>query len=174
MRTASMILLAWMLIPAATAQTQLPKPGPEFKKMDVFVGTWILQGNLKPGAMGPGGPVTDHETCQWMEGGFYQVCDSKYEGSMGTREELAVRGYSPDDKTYTYRAFDSLGHFEDSRGTLEGDTWTWTSEVKMGSMVMKGRFTMKMTSAASYNFAYETSADGTKWATVVEGKATKN
>jgi hypothetical protein len=32
---------------------------------------------------------------------------------------------------------------------------------------------MKMTSATSYTFTYETSPDGTKWTTMVDGKATK-
>jgi hypothetical protein len=38
---------------------------------------------------------------------------------------------------------------------------------------MKGRFTMKMTSASSYNFMFEMSQDGTKWTTMMDGKATK-
>jgi hypothetical protein len=54
-----------------------------------------------------------------------------------------------------------------------GDTWTWTNDQKMGDMTMKGRFTMKVTSPTSYNFMYEVSQDGTKWSTVLEGKATK-
>jgi hypothetical protein len=52
-----------------TGQPQ--KPGPDVKKLDRFVGTWILKGTMKPGMMGPGGPVTEKEKCEWMEGGFY-------------------------------------------------------------------------------------------------------
>ena len=44
---------------------------------------------------------------------------------------------------------------------------------KMGDKMVKGRFTMKMTSSASYDFMYETSPDGSKWTTAVDGKATK-
>jgi hypothetical protein len=43
----------------------------------------------------------------------------------------------------------------------------------MNGMTMKGRFTMKMTSATSYNFTFDMSQDGTKWSTVMDGKATK-
>jgi len=32
---------------------------------------------------------------------------------------------------------------------------------------------MKITSATSYNFMFEMSPDGTKWTTVMDGKATK-
>jgi hypothetical protein len=38
---------------------------------------------------------------------------------------------------------------------------------------MKGRFTMKIISATSYNFTFEMSPDGTKWSTVMDGKASK-
>ena len=41
-------------------------------------------------------------------------------------------GYSADDKTYTYREFNSFGEFDDSRGTVDGDTWTWNNDEKMG------------------------------------------
>jgi hypothetical protein len=38
---------------------------------------------------------------------------------------------------------------------------------------MKGRFMMKMTSTTSYSFTFDMSEDGTKWSTVMEGKASK-
>ena len=174
MRRARMIL-ATALVLAATAMAQMgpPKPGPELKKLDVFVGTWSLDGNMKPGMMGSGGSMAENEKCEWMEGGFFVVCNSEYKSSMGNGVGLAVMGYSPDDKAYTYREFNSFGEFEDSKGSLDGDTWTWTADEKMGGTTMKGRFTIKMTSASSYTFLFEMSQDGTKWSTVMDGKATK-
>jgi hypothetical protein len=82
-------------------------------------------------------------------------------------------GYSPDDKAYTYRELNSWGEFTDSKGSVDGDIWTWTSDEKMGSTTMKGRFTMKVLSPTSYNFSYDMSPDGTKWTTVMDGKAIK-
>jgi hypothetical protein len=38
---------------------------------------------------------------------------------------------------------------------------------------VKGRFTIQMTSGSSYTYAFDMSQDGTKWSTVMEGKATK-
>ncbi len=157
----------------AMAQTAAPKPGPELKKLDVFVGTWNLDGNMKASSMGPAGTMTENEKCEWMEGGFYLVCHSDYKSSMGNGVGLSVMGYSNDDKAYTYHEFSSTGEYVDSKGTIDGDTWTWTSEEKMGGMTMKGRFTMKITSAASYNFGFDMSQDGTKWTSVMDGKASK-
>jgi hypothetical protein len=174
MKRAGMILAAWLLCTAAAiAQMEAPKPAPELKKLDVFVGSWILDGDMKPGPMGPGGKMTENEKCEWMEGGFYVICHSEYKSSMGNGVGLSVMGYSSDDKAYTYREFNSYGEFVDSKGSLDGDTWTWSADEKMGGMTMKGRFTMKMTSSTSYTFAYDMSQDGTKWTNMMDGKATK-
>lgn len=172
-RAAITIATALTLSAIAIAQAGPPKPGPELRKLDVFVGTWTLDGNMKPGMMGPGGSMIENEKCDWMEGNFYLVCHSDYKSSMGNGAGLSVMGYSADDKAYTYREFNSFGEFDDSKGKLDGDTWTWNNEEKMGSMTMKGRFTIHMTSAGSYNFVFDMSEDGTKWSTVMDGKATK-
>ena len=87
---------------------------------------------------------------------------------------LSVLGYSPEDKVYTYREFNSYGEFEDARRMLDGDTWTWTSDEKMDGKTMKGRFTMKMTSATAYNFTFDMSQDGTKWSTLMDGRRARN
>ena len=174
MRRAGRFLAAGlMLATAAMAQMAAPKPAPELKKLDVFVGTWTLDGNMKASAMGPAGTMTENEKCEWMEGNFYLVCHSDYKSSMGNGVGLSVMGYSNEDKAYTYHEFSSTGEYVDSKGTIDGDTWTWTSEEKMGGINMKGRFTMKITSAASYNFGFDMSQDGTKWTSVMDGKASK-
>ena len=61
-----------------------------------------------------------------------------------------------------------------SKGTIEGDTWTWTNEPKMGGKTMKMRFIMKIISATSYTFKFDMSEDGVHWNTSMEGKATKS
>jgi hypothetical protein len=175
MKRSGMILVAWTVLTAsAMAQNDMPKPGPEHKKLEVFVGTWTLDGDLKPGAMGAGGKMTETEKCDWMDGDFFVICHAEAKTSMGDASAVSVMGYSPEDKTYTYREFNSLGEYMESKGTLDGDTWTWTGEDKMNATPTKGRFTMKMTSPSSYNFTYEMSQDGTKWTLAMDGKATKS
>jgi len=174
MKTLAMISAAWLvLVAVALAQMEMPKPGPEHKKLDIFAGSWTLDGDIKPGPMGPGGKMTETEKCEWMDGGFFLVCHSDFKGVMGGGTGVSYMGYSNDDKAYTYREFNSWGEFENSKGSVDGDTWTWTSDEKMNGMAMKGRFTMKITSPTSYNFSFEMSQDGTKWTTVMDGKATK-
>jgi len=170
------LVLALSLLAAATALAQMgppPKPGPEVKKLDLLNGTWTIDADMKAGPMGPGGKITETEKCAWQEGGFYLICNSNYTGAMGSGVGLAVMGYSTEDKVYTYHEFNSWGEADDSKGTVDGDTWTWTNDSKMGGMTMKGKYTMKVLSPTSYTMAYEISQDGTKWMTVMDGKATK-
>jgi len=173
MKKAGITLAVCTIVAVAALAQEMPKPGPELKKLDVLTGSWTLDGDMKPGAMGPGGKMTEIQKCEWMDGAFFLVCHAEFKSSMGDGTGISVMGYSKDDKVYTYREFNSWGEFEDSRGSLDGDTWTWLGDEKEGGMVMKGRFTMKITSPTSYNFTFEMSPDGTKWTTVMDGKATK-
>jgi hypothetical protein len=175
MKRAGIILGAGLILMAgAAAQESAPKPAPEHKKLEMLAGSWVLEGDVKPNPMGPGGKLSESEKCEWMEGGFFLVCHVDFKSAnSGNGSGLSVIGYSTSDKAYTYREFNSWGEFEDSRGTVDGDTWTWTNDDKMGDTMGKGRFTVKFTSPASYTFTYETSPDGAKWTMLVDGKATK-
>jgi hypothetical protein len=175
MKQAAIILTAVIILAGAlAAQESMPKPVAEHKKLDMLAGSWVIEGDVKPNPMGPGGKITESENCVWMEGGFFLVCHVDFKSAnSGSGSGLSVIGYSTSEKAYTYRDFNSWGEFDDSRGTLDGDTWTWTSDEKMGETMGKGRFTMKFTSASTYTFTYETSPDGAKWTSVVDGKASK-
>lgn len=168
------IIFTISLALAASATAQMSKPGPEHKKLEIFAGSWTIEGTVKPNSMGPGGPITENEKCDWMENNYFLVCRVEFKSeSMGSGSGISVLGYSTDEKTYTYREFNSWGEFDDSRGTVNGDTWIWTNVEKMDSNPYQGRFTMKFTSTSAYTFTFETSKDGDNWSTVMEGKASK-
>ena len=175
MKRASAIAIATiLLVAAASAQPPVQKPGPELKKLDYFTGTWTSEGDSKPGPMGPGGKMTMNQEAKWMDGGFFVVIRSEYKSaSMGDGSGTGYLGYDPQDKVYTYDEFNSQGEAVHAKGTVDGDTWTWNSDMKMGAQTMKGRFTEKILSPTAYTFKFEMSADGTKWDTVMDGKATK-
>jgi Protein of unknown function (DUF1579) len=177
MKRASTIALAVFMLCAAVASAQnppMPKPGPEMEKLKYFVGTWKSTGEMKPGMMGPGGKysATDHNEMEL--GGFFLVIHSTGNAAgMGNFTSISYLGYNTEEKTYTYHEFNSMGEAGVSKGTVEGDTWTWSSEDKMQGKTVKGRFTINITSPTTYDFKYEASIDGGDFASVVEGKATK-
>lgn len=160
------------LASAALAQMETPKPAPELKKLDFLVGKWVSESEVKPGPMGPGGKVTADEHNEWMEGGYFLVLRPKFTGAF-TGSSIAFMGYDPDEKVYTYYEFSSNGEVTHSTGTVNGDTWTWLSEFKMGPKMAKGRYTLKVLSPTAYTFKFEVSDDGTNWTSVLEGKDKK-
>ena len=173
MRVSKLALLAAMLLSLvvlSAAQMPMPKPAPELKQLNWMAGSWKLVGDVKPGPMGPGGKMTMTEDVRWMQGNFFLVSRSKFSGGgMGSGSGIAVMGYDADAKKYTYNEFNSWGEATKSTGTVDGKTWSWYGEDKMG----KGKFIMNVTSPTSYTFQYDMSKDGTQWTTVMTGTATK-
>jgi hypothetical protein len=172
-------LVTWvaLLVTAALAQapTGAPKPGPEHKRLSYFVGNWTYEGETKPGPFGPGGKFTGTETIEWFPGEFFLISHSEEKGPMGTSKGLSLMGYSTEEKAYTLHMINSMGAPAISaRGKLTGDTWTWTTEMKMGGKNYSGRFTIKEQSPTSYTLKLEVSTDGGPFVVQMEGKETKN
>jgi Protein of unknown function (DUF1579) len=168
----SLSLLACVAGPV-WAQMDAPKPGPEVKKLEFFTGAWTSEGEIKPSTMGPAGKFSITEHSEWMDGGFFVVVHSDYKTPMGNGTGIAFYGFDTEGKNYTYDEYDSMGEAAHAKGTMDGDTWTWTSEEKMGGQTIHGRYTMKILTPTSYSFKYEMSPDGTAWNEIMEGKATK-
>lgn len=169
----SYILLSFGITFSAQAQTETLKPAPELRRLDYFVGTWRAEGEIKPGPFGAGGKFTGTNRVRWMDGGFFLVTQSEFNGALGEGTETAYMGYDSNEKVYTYDSFNTLGEADHARGNLDGDTWTWQSETRIGSQTRKARLTQKVLSATAYTFKFETSLDGKTWTVLLEGKDTK-
>src|SRR5215472_11001863 len=121
---------ALVLFPIMAWAQMVPKPGPEVKKLDYFVGTWSIEGTVAQGPWGSGGKFTSQDKSDWLPGNFFVQCHSEFKmppevGGDGT--ETSYLGYDTDKNIYTFDAFSSLGRHEVSQGTVSGDTWTWNS-----------------------------------------------
>ena len=169
---------AGLLAAVAAAQAQetkmeAPKPAPEVKNLDYFVGNWTSEAEMKPGPWGPGGKMMSSSHCSWMQGGFFVVCNEDSSGAMGKMHGLGVLGYDSASKSYTWNGFNSMGENEHAMGSKDGKTWTYSNESMMNGKAMKGRYTMVETSPTSYDFKAEMSEDGKTWSPMMEGKVTK-
>ena len=168
------ILVLLIATLAREAYSQMGAPSPELKKLDFLSGNWTADGTINPGPSMPGGKFTMTIHAEWLDGNFFLVEHSDGDlGAMGKLKELAIMGYDSEKKVYTYHAFNSAGQAETATGTIDGDTWTWTSDEHFNGMTMKGRYTMKVLSPTSYTMKFELSQDGNSWTTNMEGKATK-
>ena len=59
------------------------------------------------------------------------------------------------------------------KGTVHGNTWTYTDEGMMGGKNVKTRVTIKEVSPTTYTFTMEAQGPDGKWAQVMESKNTK-
>ncbi|MFY9574250.1 MAG: DUF1579 family protein [Blastocatellia bacterium] len=166
------IVLFLTVVSQAQETPKMPKPGPEVEKLLYYVGTWNAEYVLKSGPMGPGGKVTAVDRSQMLPGGFFVITHTDGNGAMGELKGLSIMGYDADQKVYTYDAFNNFGEAEHFTGTVQSDTWTWTSERKMGGKPTKLRFIAKQVSPTIYTMKFEMGGDG-GWTTVMEGRATK-
>jgi len=174
-RSVAIALVAFFVLAQtmlAQASPQPPKPGPAHKRLAYFAGTWTAEGEMKESPFGPGGKFSIKERNEWFTGGLFLVTHADEKGPLGDAKGLSIMGYDPDQKVYTYYAINSLGMAETAKGTVSGDTWTWTSDTKMGGKMVKGRYTGKEVSPTSYSFKFET-MDGGKWTTIMEGTSNK-
>jgi hypothetical protein len=160
---------AWAQAPAA------PKPGPEHKRLGFYVGKWSTEGEVKPGPMGPGGKMKSTDTCEWFEGNYSVVCRYEGTGPMGPSKGIGILGYNPEEKVYTYYGVDnsSMNMASVPKGTVKGDTWTYTDEGTMGGKKFKTRVTIKEVSPTQQSFRMDIQGPDGKWAPMMESKSTK-
>ncbi len=167
----SFVVLALSATVLGQQQAGPPQPGPEEKRLSYFVGKWIEEVDVKPSPLDPGHKGTINETCDWFPGGFQVVCHGDFSGTVGERKHLSLFSYSREDKVYLFYQIISDGDWDAARGTVQGDTWTWLSEFKIGGKVIKGRFIYKEVSADTTTMKGELQGDDRRWNLLMEMKA---
>jgi hypothetical protein len=169
---ASLIFVVAAAIGAQDVGTP-PKPGPEHAKLAYFVGKWVSEGDMKPSPYGPGGKFTFTETCEWLSGNFALLCKSEGQMLGATVQGLSIMSYDPGEKNYVYFESNSMGENAYSRGTVDGDVWTWTGESKMNGQSIHSRFTLKRLSDDTASYKFEMGAGSDPLALVMDGKQTR-
>jgi len=88
----------------------------------------------------------------------------------GTVKSLSIMGYDLGEKSYTYYETNTIGESIFSRGVLEGDTWTWNGDSKMGGKPVHSRFTLKQLSPDSASYKFEMGTGDEPLKVIMEGK----
>ena len=179
MRTRLVHLAACLVVSSSLALAQAPggkpKPGPGHRRLEYFVGKWTSVADVKASPFGPGGRMENQDTCEWFEGGFAVVCRSEGKGPMGPTKAIGILGYNAELKVYTYYAIDNgpMDMTTVPRGTVQGDTWVYNDQSRMGGRMVTSRYTIKQSSATSYTYKWETLGEDGAWQTLIEGTSTK-
>ena len=171
-----LVVVCSMLVQAQTAQT--PKPGPEHKKLGVFLGSWSIDGEFKSGnGYGfPAGKVIQVERFQWIPGEFFLQMNRDGKGPGGEIKHMIIFGYDSVARKHTGTWYDlNAGESISATFTNTGNTWLWSgSGHTPDGRAYQERCTVAVVPNASYTVKCETSSDGKSWSASYEGKATRS
>ncbi len=154
----------------AQAPPVRPKPGPEHKNLEYFLGTWKMESEIKANDYVPAGKSVTTETYTLGPGGF-SLEFGRPEGQIPRTQ--GITAYDSDAKVYTTFYVSSAGLVGGGTGTVEGNTWTWMLEDKWLGQAAKGRTTVTVKSASQFTIKYEMLDPNGRYVTIVEGTATK-
>jgi len=131
---AAILICGFTSLLLAQAPPAPPKPGPEHKKLEYFVGKWTVESEIKANEFVPAGKIIGTETNTLGPGGFY--VKSRAEGQLGTR--FGFIAYDSHAKVYTSYYANSSGLVGTATGSASGNTWTWMVEDKFAGNAIKG------------------------------------
>lgn len=154
----------------AQAPPERPKPGPEHKKLEYFLGAWKTESEIKANDYVPAGKSVTTETYTLGPGGFSLEFD-RPEGQIPRTQ--GITAYDSHAKLYTTFYVSSAGLVGGGTGTVDGNTWTWMLEDKWLGQAVKGRTTVTVKSAFQFTVKYEMLDPNGRYVTIVEGTATK-
>ncbi|RPJ53147.1 MAG: DUF1579 domain-containing protein [Methanobacteriota archaeon] len=116
-------------------QQQLPKPDPALGRLDVFVGSWRIEGRTL-GSRADN--VSARTTFEWLPGGFFlkQTFEADFAGM--TIQSLEVIGYDPSSDTFPSTVYSNLaGDPIPYRYDVRGNDVTITTDLG-GGATMRG------------------------------------
>ena len=157
---------------AGPTPVKLSKTNPEIKRLQYFVGTWKLAGDLKTSVLGPGGKYTGLQRNEWAADGLTVLSKWEEQRPTGRSSGQATYSYDVAQNVYRYHGSSDDGEVEDSAGSIEGNNWVWTSNLFTPSGApAEGRFNLEVISPSAYSFKFEIALQGDAWITVLEGNA---
>jgi len=121
---AGMLLLLWAV--ELKAQGSAPKPGPEHRKMEAWLGSWIWtyenKGSPDPQAP-PAGKCTLKEKDE-MLGGFFVIRQVDGECNGLPEKVVSIMRWDASRKAYVLSEFNNHGAFEDFTIAQNGPEWS--------------------------------------------------
>ena len=115
------------------------EPGPEVRRLEVFIGRWITEGHVLDEAGAAAVRIQASDVYEWAPGGFF-VIHPAYGliGGVGGGG-LEVIGYDSSTQQYWSQFFDSQGNVGTSELLLAGGHWIWQRDTRVHCGVQRGR-----------------------------------
>jgi len=157
---------------------EMPKPGPELKKLDFFVGNWMADVTMYPNEFMPGGKSQGKESMKWELDGMFVSMD--YQDQPGEEKKmLAYKGkgfmtYDMQKKTYRSWWMDNWGSASESVGDWADDkTLVLSHQGEFMGKKFHEKFVYQILDQNKFHFQIEHSPDGKEFKKVMEATYTR-
>jgi len=169
-----LFLLAVCFVTAVQAQAPAPKPGPEIKKLNVWLGHWTYDGEYKAGPLGPGGKMSGVYDGQMILGGFFFQGRWTEKGPMGESRGFELEAYDPVNKNFAADMYMDDGSRFSGVLTVAGNNFTWAGKCLIAGKQYMGKASMALSAdLMTLTLSTQISADGKTWTPFSEIKYVK-
>jgi hypothetical protein len=153
---------------------QAPKPYPELKKLEPFVGQWSSEGESKATPIGKAGKFSSTATINWILGGFFLHWQFSGKTPDGEFKGIEVDSYDPKNKIFRAQWWNEDGSITTGTYTPRGNVIEFFGKVVTTDKQydMRQAYTFSA-DGMSYTYRDEVSMDGKTWILGTEGKGTK-
>lgn len=167
-------LVALLSAMALQAQTPPPKPGPEHKKLNIWVGDWTYEADIQATPLGPAGKCVGKSMVRPILGGFFVEFRGDEKGPTGPFQWREVDGYDALNKKYTWNGFTSDGSASSVTYMIDGTMVNYSGTVLLGEKQYKIRGTVVFADDfMSFVEQRELSVDGQTWMPNFQSKVIK-
>jgi len=169
-----LFLLVGCFVVAAQAQAPAPKPDPTLKKLHVWVGHWMYEGETKAGPWGPGSKDSGEYDGQMILGGFFFRGQWRPKGGLPAGGALVICGYDAVNKNMTSDAYWDDGTRLSGVISVTGNAFNWTGKAFATGKTypIRGQIVVAA-DLMSFIEKFEITADGKTWTPFFEYKYTK-
>ena len=140
--------------------------GPEYDRLDVFIGKWITEGHTVPNDGTSPLKITASDVYEWAPGKFF-ILHTAY-GRIGDVPVggIEIIGYDPEKGAYTTHFFDSQGNVTSEELSFSDGAWVWRGP----RVRCTGRFSED---GRQIRALHERSDDGVVWTPSMDVTITK-
>jgi hypothetical protein len=137
-------------------------PGPEIKKLGVFLGRWHTTGEVAATDSVNALKVDAIDTYEWYPGEFFLVHHADAKIGDAAIRSMEIIGYDARRKCYFATFFDNTGGSGEETIHVDGNTWIWRGSNVMG--VKEHRcFAVVSEDGRTVKARHEKSDDGEHW-----------
>lgn len=120
LNTASAALAIFAVSLSAQAQSGSATPGPELRKLDLWIGDWTLTGTAKDGPKAQEYQVEWRLHEHWILNGFFLQADQTWKGNGQELHSTEILSYDPVKRIYFGSGFSSDGTSWQLTGKFDG------------------------------------------------------